>query len=148
LLIKFWSFGADPLHYRIEEAIADRSYDSWQTNNRKVSSGDRAIIWKFSKGTGTRGIVGFAVVETDPEPSIDHPSPYFQIGHEPSTEIVTRVNLRYIPHFELPIWFGPTTSQVLGKLSISRAHGGTCFEVNTKGWEEIILLLGSEPDWS
>jgi hypothetical protein len=145
--MKFWSFGADPLHYKIESAIADRIYDSWITNDRKVSAGDRAIIWKFGKRTGTRGIVGFAMVETNPAPSIDQPSPYFQNGHGPSTEVADRVLLRYVPHLALPIWFGPATAEVLSNLSICRARGGTCFEVSAEVWGEIVILAGGEPDW-
>jgi HNH endonuclease len=55
------------------------------------------------------------------------------------TEITNRIDLRYI-RIPRPLWMGGRHDNVIASLSVSRARGGTVFNLTEKQWESVASL--------
>lgn len=138
-----WAFFANPKLYRIDEAIRERGDDTWVTAGRDIHRGDRVILWRGRGRDGHRGIVAFGEVVSEPRDLDDSDNPYWAEPQEPKLE--PRVRVRYVHLDRLPLWLG-THDEVLSQLSVSRAKGGTVFNVTDEQWDLVIELAGGWPD--
>jgi hypothetical protein len=77
IAVHYWAFAANPLTFRIEEALRARYTGLWTTRGRPVSSGDRVVIWKYQGRDRVRGVVALGEVVTNPEMLADPDNPYW-----------------------------------------------------------------------
>lgn len=138
-----WALFANPDTYRIDEAVIKLTEDTWVTAGRPMRPGDRVLLWK-GKGRGAqRGIVALGEVVTEPTPMSDASNPYWVTA--PSTsDVQPRVRVRYVVPPALPLWLA-AHEEVLGQLSVSRAKGGTVFNVTDAQWAAVEALAGGWP---
>jgi hypothetical protein len=139
---RVWAFFANPSVYRIEEAIRARKEDTWVTAGREIHRGDRAIIWRGRAPDGRRGVVAFGDVVSEPIDVDDSENPFWVDRPKPKVE--PRVRVRYVVSRGLPVWLDEHEG-VLGQLSISRAKGGTVFNVTEEQWDAVVELAGGLP---
>src|SRR5689334_20601114 len=142
--IRYWAFCANPLNYRIMDAVQECDFDSWNIPRGDVRANDRAIIWKAKGRDPQRGIVALANVLTDPALGID-PNRAYWIDPFGIDEPVMRVSVRYFKPPSLPIWLSDDAPQVLSELSVGRATGGSIFTVTPDQWHAIMNLVGGWP---
>jgi hypothetical protein len=133
---RYWAFAADPNRYRIIDAVANLETDWWTTQGRPVRPGEHAVIWQLRDHQGRRGIVALAEIAADPQMRSDAGNPYW-VNPEDGTEVKERVEVRYIRLNE-PLWIDGPYRDVVASLSVSRAHGGTVFNVTPDQWHAIL----------
>ena len=129
-------------YYRIDDALLARGEDTWVTAGREIHRGDRAIIWRGRGPDGRRGVVAFGEVASEPRDLDDSANPFWVKRPEPKME--PRVLVRYAVPPGLPLWLAEH-DDVLGQLSVSRAKGGTVFNVTEEQWNAVVTLAGGLP---
>jgi EVE domain-containing protein len=134
---RYWAFAADPDRYRIFDAASNLETDWWTTQGRAVRLGDRAVIWQLRDRQGRRGIVALAEIVAGPEVRSDAGNPYW-VDAAHGREAKERVGVRYLRLPE-PMWIDGPHHDLVASLSVSRAHGGTVFNVTTDEWHSIQL---------
>ena len=77
---------------------------------------------------------------TNPTEFSDHENPYW-VKPPVAAEIEPRVRVRYVVPPNLPLWFEDNKSLLSG-LSISKARGGTVFNVTPVQWSEVVEAAG------
>ena len=125
--IHYWAFLANPLMYRIEDAVRELDVDTWTTKGSDVAAGDRVLIWKAKGGDPVRGIVALGEVLTDPVPMAGE-SPFW-VNPASGRAVENRVRIRYVRPSGLPLWLEDPANAILRELSVSRATGGTVFHM-------------------
>ena len=135
---RYWAFVADPRRYRILDAVAKRPTDTWTTKGRPIRSGDCAIIWQTRDSRGRRGLVALGEIIGDPRLRSDAGNPYW-VNPRDGTQVTDRIDLRYIP-IRKPLWMGGRHDNVLASLSVSRARGGTVFNLTQDQWKTVASL--------
>jgi 5-methylcytosine-specific restriction protein A len=99
------------------------------------------LIWKGKGRDVNRGIVAFGEVRSEPEKRPDSENPFWI--HPPSPdELEERVWVHYVVTPQLPIW---EPHPALAALSVSRARGGTVFNLTRDQWNEIVQIAGGWP---
>ncbi|MBK8690958.1 MAG: hypothetical protein IPN17_01280 [Deltaproteobacteria bacterium] len=73
----------------------------------------------------------------------DGVNPFWAAPQEAAAEL--RVVVRYVVPSDLPLWLDDHRD-VLGRLSVSRATGGTVFNVNDDDWSAVVALAGGWPE--
>jgi hypothetical protein len=137
---RYWAFAANPATYDIERAIATLAEDTWTVKQFDVQAGDRAIIWKSKGRSDRRGIVALAEVLSDPEVTASANPDYWIDSATIAPE--ERVNIRYIRPAGLPIWEDGQDRELLRRLSVSRATGGSVFKVDGVLWDRVMERAG------
>jgi hypothetical protein len=132
---RYWAFVADPHRYRIRDAVAKRSRDTWTTKGKPIRVGDQAIIWQARDSRGCRGVVALAQVAGRPRLRSDAGNPYW-VNPTDGNAITERVGVRYI-RIAKPLWMGGLHDDILAPLSVSRAHGGTVFHLTADQWKTV-----------
>lgn len=143
--MRYWAFAANPLNYRIEQAVREREIDHWTTTGSPVRKGDRAIIWKTLGKSKHRGVICLAEVLGEPAERDDSSNPYWVNGlnvQHPGP----LVKVRYVHSPKLPLWIEGDRPGFLHSLSVSRAHGGTVFTVTPEQWDDILNAAGGWPE--
>ena len=141
---QYWAFFANPRIYRIEEAVRELTTDLWTTKGRPVRTGDRVLIWKGAGVDRYRGIVALGEVLTDPDLRADSAN-RFWVTPPASDELEERVAVRYVVPHGLPILSDGASNAVLDQLSVSRARGGTVFNVSAEQWQHVLAAVGGWP---
>jgi hypothetical protein len=139
--VQYWAFVANPMVYRIQDAVRERPEDSWRILHYPVRRGDRAVIWKAKGRDEQRGIVALAEVVSDPIMLDDSANPYWR---EPTKAAgpERRVKVRYYRPPALPIW---EPHPVLKELNVSRARGSSVLPLHPDDWQRIAALAGDWP---
>ncbi len=137
---RYWALFGNPLVYRIEDAVQDLEADTWTSKGKDIRKGDRVAIWKGAGRDGLRGVIALGEVESDPAPTADSQNPYW-LRPPTSSDSEERVRLRYVRSPALPLWVHEHPS-LLGVLSVSRARGGTVFEIAPGEWDAILATTG------
>jgi hypothetical protein len=70
----------------------------------------------------------------------------YWVNPEDGTEVKERVEVRYI-HLNEPLWIDGPHHQVVASLSVSRAHGGTVFNVTPDQWHAILAAAEGSVEW-
>lgn len=144
-MTQYWTFAANPRYWRVEEAIAETSSGYWNTNHSDLHAGDRVAIWKYKGNDQERGVIAFALVETDPEDRDVSEDRYWTeegLRNQPSSQ--PRVRLRYFSAPGLPIWAGRGDS-VVNELRVARAQGGTVNKVTDEQFARLLDEVGGWP---
>jgi hypothetical protein len=136
---QYWALIADPNRYRIAEAIDTLQMDTWTSKGRPISAGDFAIIWQSRDRDGNRGIVALAQITESPRMRSDRGNPYWINSNEGAAESL-RIGLRYIK-ITHPLWLASEHRNLLEKLSVARARGGTVFHVEATQWKDICSFI-------
>jgi hypothetical protein len=140
---RYWAFFANPAIYKIEAALRERPEDTWVTTGKEIHAGDHAMIWRGRGRDGRRGVVAFAEVIDEPADLDDSANPHWAEAQEPKVE--PRVLVRYVLPVGLPLWL-EEHEDVLGRLSVARAKGGTVFNVTEEQWNAVVELAGGWPE--
>lgn len=136
-----WAFCANPMRYRVHEALQHLEIDYWTVGRSDVRAGDHAIIWQTLDSAGNRGVVAFAEVLGDPQPRTDEGNPYW-VNPDDGLERLLRVPVTYAVPDGLPLWVdGSNTGAFLKTLSVARAKGGTVFKVTREQWRQLTELV-------
>lgn len=135
--VRYWTFAANPGHYDVVRAIEEDDIDWWTTAGRDIRTGDRVVVWKFKGNQADRGVVALAEVLSDPEVV---GGPRWEV--DPTADIAERVKIRYVRSPALPLWLGGPSDAVLRSLSVSRATGGSVFNVTVEQWDAIVEAAG------
>jgi hypothetical protein len=139
----YWALFANPETYRIDDAVRELQEDTWVTAGRPMRRGDRVVIWR-GKGRGARrGVAALGEVVADPSEMGDAANPYW-VTPPPAAETKPRVRVRYDVPPGLPLWLDEH-DDVLGQLSVSRAKGGTVFNLTEEQWDTVVELAGGLP---
>jgi hypothetical protein len=107
---RYWALVADPRRYRILDAVANRTTDTWTSKGKPIRRGDHAIIWQSRDNQGRRGIVALATIVEGPALRLDADNPYW-VNHEDGNRIEERVGVRYIRITQL-LWMGASHDEV------------------------------------
>src|SRR5690348_5902030 len=142
---QYWAFFANPRIYRVEEAVRELTTDVWTTKGRPVRAGDRVVIWKGAGTDRYRGIVALAEVMSDPELLADNANPFW-VTQAAADEMEVRVVVPYVLPPGLPILTDGASNPVLDQLSVSRARGGTVFNVSPEQWDQVLAAAGGWPE--
>jgi EVE domain/HNH endonuclease len=132
---QYWALVADPRRYRIRDAVANRSVDTWTSRGKSIQAGDCVVIWQSRDNAGRRGIVALGRVISGPQPCADADNPYW-INPEDGAPIAERIEVQYIEIVE-PLWVGGAHDDILAPLSVAKARGGTVFHVTADQWKSI-----------
>lgn len=138
--MRYWALLANPQRYRIEAAVAAGDDDWWTTKGKDIRKGDKAIIWKAKGRSEARGIVALGEVLCDPVYRADTESPFWVVS-DCATE--DRVLVRYVVPPGLPLWLDERSVDLLGRLNVCRACGGTVFHLRDTEWDDILDRVGS-----
>lgn len=133
---RYWSLGANPWLYRIQDAARELLADWWTVGQRDPAPGDCVVIWKFKGGEEQRSVIALGEVLTSPEYRGDADNPYW-IQRSDAVASKRRVLVRYIPFPNLPLWLDDHPN-LLGGLSIARATGGSVFKLTPEQWTAIV----------
>ena len=136
---QYWALAADPTRYRIDEAVRELREDSWTTKGRDIREGDRVVVWRTSGGRGPRGVVALGEVTGPVDERSDANNPYWTT---PDRTVSPRVPVRYVVPPGLPLFLGDDGSGPVRALSVSRARGGTVFNVSEGQWRALISSVG------
>ena len=126
----------------MEDAIQSLSHDFWVTRGRDLAPGDRLIIWRGVGSDGHRGVVGFGEIVGPPRVTADIGNPYW-VDQTSGEHIEERVLIQYFRLEHGPLWIDQHPT--LGSLSVSRARGGTVFNVSAEEWGRVVELAGGWP---
>ena len=126
----------------MEDAIQSLSHDFWVTRGRDFAPGDRLIIWRGVGSDGHRGVVGFGQIVGPPRVTADIGNPYW-VDQTSGEHIEERVLIQYFRLEHGPLWIDQHPT--LGSLSVSRARGGTVFNVSAEEWGRVVELAGGWP---
>jgi len=140
---RYWALFANPETYRIDEAVVELAEDLWVTAGRPIRSGDRLLIWRGRGRGSSRGVVALGKVIAEPQAVSDASNPYWVVAPS-SADTKLRVRVRYIVTPRLPLRLDEH-DDVLGQLSVSRAKGGTVFNVTEDQWNAVVELAGGWP---
>jgi hypothetical protein len=135
-----WAFLANPRRYRIDDAVRELSEDLWKVPRGDVEPGDHIAIWRASGGRGHRGIIALATALTAPEllSQPDHLLGYWV--DRPPAAPQRCAWVRYHQSHGLPLWLNEDQTGLLSKLSVSRARGGSVFQMSPDQWERLETL--------
>ena len=140
---RYWSLFANPRLYEVERAIELSPIDTWVTRGRGLGAGDRGLIWRGLGVDGRRGVVTlFEVLGPPFRGPVAHP----ELWHANESETQELVMVRYVMSPPLPLWLGEPGDDVLRRLPVSRARGGTVFRLTEELWEQVLAALGGWPD--
>jgi hypothetical protein len=138
---RYWALFASPSVYRIDDAVTELRQDVWTTSGKDIRAGDQVLVWR-GKGDGSfdRGVVSFGEVLTDPAFLDDSGNPYWVEAPAPGA---TRpaVTVRYVRALNLPL-LETEHSDLLSKLAVARARGGTVFAIAPGEWEAVLSAAG------
>lgn len=84
-------------------------------------------------------------VLTDPADITDANNPHWVDGSS-GAQPEERVEVRYHLPEGLPLWWDQSSSDLLGSLSVSRAMGGTVFNVAADPWEAVLEAVSGWPE--
>jgi hypothetical protein len=140
----YWAFAANPKIYQIQDAVANLEFDNWTIKRSKVQKGDRVIFWKTLGKDKNRGIISFGEVLDDPR-IYDDPENEFWVDKNLSQIREYRVPIRYIKSSRMPIWIGGKYDDVLLRLTVANAQGGTVFRIEPDLWDAVINICGGWP---
>lgn len=142
---RYWAFAATPAIYDVEKAVENLATDRWTTKGRDVRPGDRVVIWKSKGRDAYRGAVALAEVIGEPKIGSDTENPYW-VDALDGEKTERRVDVRYVHPPGLPLWLGSDPDGVLARLSVSRATGGTVFNVTEDQWDALLAAVGGWPE--
>lgn len=136
-----WAFAAEPSFFPVVDAITEKTFDWWTSKGRDIQAGDRAIVWKYQGKEQTRGVVALAEVLSDPamvKGGRDAPASELNPAYPPAE----RVRIRYVLSPNLPLWVGGPADDVLNQLSVSKARGGSVFNVSPEQFQAVLEAAG------
>lgn len=138
--VQFWALAADPRVYRIQDAVRElREPDLWATKGRDIHQGDRVVLWRTSGGGGPRGVVALGEVAGPVRTVADPDNPYWRT---PNYEVAPRVPVQYVVPPALPLFLGDEGDGPARALSVSRARGGSVFNVTSREWAALVDAVG------
>ena len=144
---RYWAFAASPKVYALDEAIAELEQDLWTVNRGDVHAGDRVVLWRTADASGRRGVVALAEVLSEPA---ELPLPralwgYWRALTDEAMGPLRRVWVRYVVPAGVPRWLDEGADGVVADLSVSRATGGSVFQVQPDQWDRLARALGGWP---
>ncbi len=142
--MNYWAFAANPINYRIEDAVRRLEFDFWTTKGSHVQKGDRAIIWKTLGKSKHRGIICLAEVMGDPTEHDDSANPFWVDGENVQYP-GPLAKVRYVHAPNLPLWIQGDQPAFLHVLSVAKAQGGTVFKVTPEQWADVLEAAGGWP---
>lgn len=138
---RYWALFANPRVYRIDDAVRDLSDTLWTTCHKDLRLGDRALFWRGSGDDGHRGALLFGEVLTEPS---DTPVDSEYWTGQRRVEGPT-VQIRFVRPTALPQLFTGPVPRPWSHLAISRARGGTIFEIKDADWDAVLDAAGGWP---
>ena len=142
----YWTLAANPVRYRVVDAVHDLNDDWWLTGGADLHAGDRVAIWKYRGRDDRRGILAFGEVLTDPEMRDLSDDDHSYWIDPDGTAAALRVRVRYVIKPSEPMWLelAPADS-VIRQLPVSRAQGGTAHHITSDQWAQLMTFVGGWP---
>jgi len=134
--IRHWTFACDPSRYDVLAACRALNTICWAVKRSNPQIGDKAVIWQGKDDQGLRGVVGFGEIIEGPAVFDENPDEEaFYKEEPPGPERRIRILLRHASG--LPLWLSDQ-DDLLSKLNVARAYGGTVFQLTPDQWSEIV----------
>jgi hypothetical protein len=136
---RYWALCANTKIYDIESAIKHLEVDYWSLDNKDITPGDQAIIWKTKGNDQDRGIIALAEITGPAEMKDDANNPFWT-NPEGKDSKEWRFPVRYHRSKKLPLW--SESEPFLETLSVYKSKGGRLFKLTDEQWNRISELTG------
>lgn len=143
--ICYWAFVANPIKYRIYDALAELRVAAWRTLRSHVAAGDRVLIWKAKGRDQNRGVVALGEAISDSAPMPSGAAAAYYVDSSSGQTVENRARVHFVHPPNLPLWLDDSTEEVLHDLTVSRAKQQTVCHVTPEQWARVVAAAGGWP---
>ncbi len=140
---RYWTLAANPVRFRVVDAVRDLEEGWWLTGRAGIRAGDRVAIWKY-KGPMMPRHHRFRRGAHSPE--MRDQAETMRYWSTLMASGFPGVRVRYVIKPSEPLWLelAPADS-VVRQLPVSRAQGGTAHQVTSGQWAQLMTLVAAGP---